>query len=255
MRTSARHGRHAAGALALAGSLAAFGVAPAALAAQQPAQPDLVHAQGMGSVEVEPDQALLVFAVETLAPTAREASRQNATRMDAVVQALIRAGVPRERIRTVGFDLHPQYAHDRPTDPRQQQEPPRIIGYRATNRAQLRVDDVAGVGTLIDAGIAAGANRVEGLHFTVRNPEAARQQALRQAVEAARAEAAVVAAALGRTLGAASRVDIGGVHMPPPRPMMARAGVEMDMALAPTPIEPGRLNVTAHVSAAFRLEP
>jgi uncharacterized protein len=255
MRTSGPHGRLTAGALALASSLAAFGAAPAALAAQhQPAQPDLVHAQGMGSVEVEPDQALLVFAVETLAPTAREASRQNATRMDAVVQALLRAGVPRERIRTVGFDLHPQYAHDRPTDPRQQQEP-RIIGYRATNRAQLRVDDVAGVGALIDAGIAAGANRVEGLHFTVRNPEAARQQALRQAVEAARAEAAVVAAALGRTLGAATRVDIGGVHMPPPRPMMARAGMEMDMAMAPTPIEPGRLNVTAHVSAAFRLEP
>jgi uncharacterized protein YggE len=95
---------------------------------------------------------------------------------------------------------------------------------------------------------------VAGLNFELRDPEAARLDALRDAMTSARREAEALAAAAGQTVGPTLSIQTsGGGRFPPPMPMYR--GVAMDMAQATTPIEPGTLTVTASVVVIYRIVP
>jgi hypothetical protein len=224
---------------------------PLPLAAQTPERPDVrtITVDATGTVERAPERARLLLAVESEASTAAEAGRANAGQMDRLVAALRQLGLTGPAVRTVGYDLSPIYG--RTDDPRGIASP-RITGYRATNTVQVEIDTIARVGPIIDATLAAGANRVAGLNFELRDPDAARVVALREAMASAHAEASALAAAVGETLGPPISIQTsGGGHYPPPMPMYR--GVAMDMAQAPTPIEPGTLTVSANVLVVYRI--
>lgn len=224
---------------------------PVPLAAQtpQPPPPRTIAVDATGTIERAPEQAKLLLAVESEAATAAEAGRANADQMDRLVAALRQLGLTGDKVRTVGYDLSPIYG--RPEDPRPQ-ESPRITGYRAMNTVQIQVDSIARVGPIIDAALGAGANRVAGLNFELRDPETARLEALRDAMTSARREAEALAAAAGEELGPPISIQTsGGGRFPPPMPMYR--GVAMDMAQATTPIEPGTLTVTATVTVVYRI--
>jgi uncharacterized protein len=206
---------------------------------------------GTAEVEAPPDRARVLFAVETEGETARAAGEANANLMTEVSDALRQAGqgMAGFRLETSGYSLTPRYG------PIRSGQPQEIVGYTARNTVQVRVDEVNGAGPLIDAALEAGANRVAGLGFEVRDPEPYRHEAVRNAVTGARAEAAVMAQALGMQLGEAVDVQ-GGADMYFPRTQMASAARGMEMADAfATPIEAGAQTLTARVTIRFRLEP
>lgn len=221
---------------------------PAVLGAQEPTRPHTVTVSATGMIERAPDRAVLLVAVESFAATAQEASRENARKMEALLAALRRAGLTGDRVRTVAYSLEPEYDFSTDGGPRRPGEN-RLIGYRARNMVQVTIDDVERVGPIIDAAIAAGADRVAGLSFQLRDPEAARQDAIRQAIGKARAEAEAIAAAIGRPLGPALSVVTNGYG--PPRPMYA---ARADM-MTTTPIEPGTLEISASVTVVYGLGP
>ncbi len=220
--------------------------------ATAPARERTITVTGTGVVEREPDQAVIMLAVENRAQTADAAAQANAETMEQVIAALRRLGLDRDRIRTVSYQLHPEYARD---EPRPGQYEPRVVGYRAINMVQVTLDDITRVGEVIDTAIGAGANRVTGLNFQLRDPERARIDALALAVQNARAEAQALASALGETLGPALDVTTTG-RIPPPIPYMMDTMARAEVAVAaPTPIELGRLRVEATVTIVYRLQP
>jgi uncharacterized protein YggE len=222
---------------------------PAAAAAQEKEAPRTITVSGHATVEREPDRALLTFAVENEAGTARAASQANAAAMDRVVAALRRAGLASAAIRTVGYGLTPVY-----TRPRAGEEPPRIAGYRATNAVQVTVDDLPRLGALIDGAVDAGANRVTGIDFQLRDAEAARLEALVQAVASARREADAAARAAGQQLGPPLSMQTS-YHVPFPRAERALAvAADVAMVQPPTPVEAGTLTISANVHIVFRLD-
>jgi uncharacterized protein len=226
-------------------ALLALSLAPAPAHGQQLST---LNVGGEGTVEVSPDRARIVFAVETEAEGARETGEANARLMDRVISAIRGTGIPELRVETSGYSLTPRYA------PRRDGEPQRIAGYTARNTVQVIVDDVDVVGRLVDTALEAGANRVAGLSFEIRDPEPHRQEALRLAVTRARAEAEVVAEALGMRLGDPITVQ-GGAQVPIPRGFAARGDMMMAMEAAPTPVEAGLQQVTANVTIQYRLYP
>lgn len=227
---------------------------PGALHAQEIAQPNTISVSAMASVQRQPDQAVVQLAVESFAQTAPEATAENSRKMEAVIRALRRLGLREDQIRTLGFSIDPEYDYSSGAPRRPGED--RVIGYRTRNMVQVTTNDVAQTGEIIDVAIKAGANRVTNLNFQLRDPEAARQEALRLAVDKARAEAETVAAALGRRLGPALAASTTGAF-PPPRPMEMRAMAAMapDVAMPPPPISPGLLEVNAQVSVIYSLEP
>lgn len=229
-------------------ALAFIAVMAAPANAQAPAQknaPRTVNVSAQASVQRTPDRATIQLAVETIAETAREATARNAEVMERVLAAVRQLGIPDARIQTTRIALHPRY------DQRREAAEPLIVAYQAVNQVIVRLDDVGLVGRVVDAAVQAGANRVAGISFELSDPQAAYHEALRLAVARAGAEAAVVAEALGETLGPAIQVSTGGAE--PPRPMMA-AG-RMEMAMDAPPVQPGELDVHAMVSITYRLGP
>ncbi|MBI4538758.1 MAG: SIMPL domain-containing protein, partial [Gemmatimonadetes bacterium] len=152
-----------------------------------------------------------------------------------------------DRIETSGYTVYPEYRYDREVE----RAEARIIGYRAVNQVTATTRDLDSVGKLIDAGLAAGANRVAGIEFALANAAPHREQALRQAVEKARREASAIADALGVPLGP---VLDARTESPPVPPILRAESREMAVAAAvPTPIEPGALTVRATVTLRFRI--
>lgn len=215
-----------------------------------PAAARTIRVAGHGEVQARPDEARIQLAVETMAATAREAGRENARVMERVIRALVAAGVPREAIETRSYSLFPEYVHE------EGQREPRIRGYRAVNQVVLETPQMERVGELIDVALGAGANRLEGIGFGLRDPGAAQREALQAAVRQARASAEALAAALGVRLGVV--LDVSTTPEPyRPVPVMMRGRARFDVAEAaapPTPIQPREQAVQAQVTVVFAIE-
>lgn len=241
-----------AGAAALAALLAAAAPGAAQDPAPRPGVPGMastIRVSATGEVQVEPDRAWVDFGLENQGATAQAASEANAQVMERVIAALRRAGVPREQIETRDYSVFPDYAPGQPGE-----SEPRIRGYRVSNVVTVRTDQVTGVGALIDAALAAGANRVHGVRFGLRDPQAARGRALRQAIERGRAEAETIAAGLGVRLGAVLDASTSTEPVRPfPMREMAMDMARAQMASAPTPIEAGQQTVTATISLVYAI--
>ncbi len=216
--------------------------------AQEPSGPGWIEVSGRGSVDVPPDRARVSFAMETRAQTADAAADANAEAMALVLSALRGAGLRGLELETHGYSLRPEYEV---TDSRRGTR--RIVAYTVLNNVTATVSDVEAVGETVDTAIRAGANRVAGISFYASDTEAARRDALAEAVRTARAEAEVIASALGHRLGMALEVR-GGAERPSPR-MYAMEGVAMSARASDTPIEAGDQTVTASVSIRFALGP
>jgi uncharacterized protein YggE len=206
-----------------------------------------IEVTGQAQVQVPADRASISFGVETEAPSASEASTQNAEKMEIVVAALRGAGVPGLEIETYGYSLTPEYRIQGREDPNRRS----ISGYRAMNNIRVTVPAVDRAGEILDAGVGAGANRVVNLQFETTDTREARLQALRDAVRVAREEAQTIADAMGVALGPPLQVR-GGASPGEPR-MFARAAIVEEMGGVRTPIEAGNQTVSASVTILYRI--
>ena len=214
-------------------------------AMSQAATPDLVIASGEGLVTRAPDQAFVTVAAEARSRQPREAQQQNAKVATAVRERLAAFKLPDDAVRTLNVDMQPEFdwANGRQT----------LRGYLATNVIEVRLDDVAQVGEVVDAVIAAGASRVTGVRFTLKDMAAAQQEALRMASAAAVARARAMAEGVGRAVDKVVRLDETGGGVVPPRPMPVMRAMAAEVADAPsTPVTAGqvevRVIVTLHAS-------
>jgi len=112
------------------------------------------------------------------------------------------------------------------------------------------VADVRGVGQVVDAAVAAGANTVPSLTLTLAEPERAEAEARARAIAAAGAKARQMAMAAGVQLGDLVGLSEAGIR-PVPERFDARATAVR--ATGPGPVEPGQLEVTVTVEARYRI--
>ena len=141
--------------------------------------------------------------VVTQSDTAQAASAQNARQLDRVLETLRTLLGPDADIRTTGCSLSPDYRYQR------EGGEPSISGYTATNVVQVTLVDLTQVGRVIDLVTPTGANRIDRLQFMLENEDGVRAQALREAARRARAEAEVLAGALGVTIARVLLVQEG----------------------------------------------
>jgi uncharacterized protein YggE len=202
--------------------------------------------QGEGVAMAAPDVAILNLAVQTEAPTAREALDKNSAAMAGVIEALKRIGIPEKDLQTSGLQISEVRARQRPND----ETPPPIVGYRVQNGLNVTVEPVVKAGEALDVAVSAGANASGGVRFTLKDDSALRRQALEEAARAARTKAEALAGALGLRLGSIRAVvEESGGAIP-----VARAEV-MSFAAADTapPIQPGELTLRVRVRVIFNL--
>jgi uncharacterized protein YggE len=195
-------------------------------------------------VTARPDRAFVTIAAESRSRVSAEAQKQNATAMAAVLQKVEQAGVAKDAIRTVGYELHPEFdfVNGRQT----------FRNFVARNTVEVRLDDIDRVGVVIDAAGSGGATTISGIRFDVRNRAQLERDALRQAVADARGRAEAAAAAAGATIDRVIRVEEDGAPFEPPRPMMRMAEAAVAGNL-PTPVEPSTIEIHARVTVTVSL--
>jgi len=211
----------------------------------EPVEPPQIATTATGEGRMTPDRALIDIGVQTQAATAAQAAADNARRVEAVLAALRALGLTSEQLSTVNYNVYPEQRFE------QGDREPRIIGYNVVNSVRAEVRRQEQVGPAIDAALKAGANLINSLTFYASDPAPARRVALQQAVQRARSDAEVLAAAaggrLGRLLEMATSESMRG---PQPMYRLQARGMVGDAAQA-TPIEPGQQTVTVSVSARW----
>jgi uncharacterized protein len=128
-----------------------------------------------------------------------------------------------------------------------------IESYQAQNSITVETGDLDVLGPLIDTAIAAGANRVNSLDFSLRDNTKARNDAIAGASKDAQAQAEALAASLKVKLGPIISASTESESRPVPVMAMARFSAAA-MNSAPTPVNPGDVSVPATVSLTYAIE-
>lgn len=231
-------------------TLSSIAVAPA-LAQTMPVAPTaipdgtLLDVTATGKTTRVPDLATIRAGVVTQAATAAAALSDNANRMSAVLSALKRAGIQPRDIATANVSLQPQYRYE-------DNKPPVITGYQATNNVSIRFRDIAKSGAILDALVAQGANQIDGPSLSLDQPDAALDEARVDAVKRAQARAQLYAKAAGLSVSRILTIAEGGeiAGPPPPMPVYRMAAAKA----ADTQVMPGESDVTVTITVRFLLK-
>jgi uncharacterized protein YggE len=205
-----------------------------------------IQVSGNGETQAAPDLAVLSLAIETHGATAADAAGRNGGLAQKVSEALRAKLGDKGKTWTGGYSLYPEYVQSRPNSK------PVITGYQAQNTITVQTGALDLVGPLIDAAIAAGANRVNSLDFNLRDDTSARNDAIAKAAKDAQSQAQALAAALGLKLGPI--VNATTVSNIGPQPVMFRTERAMGAMSAATPVQPAEVTVPATVSLTYQIQ-
>ena len=242
--------------LALAFSLGAI---PAGTSAQAQTEPTpypsrekTISVSGQATTSVNPDRLNIRFGVEIQKPTAKEALDENTANMNAIVDAIKAAGVADNEVSTSQFTIYPVYEsyQEKETGIYRQ----KLVGYSVSNIITVETSKLDIAPQVIDGAVAAGANRVDSVFFSL-SPQRQQQvndDLLAEAVENAKSKATKALAPLDQQIIGVKYVSLSDFGYPrPPIPYYsydAKMGVE---AAPQTPIFQSDQDVTATVNVVF----
>ena len=205
-----------------------------------------VTVTGSGEVLVTADTAVVSLGVSIRKPDALQAQSAANEVIAAIRTALAGAGFSEEDVSTGYVSLWGVYDYNGVTET--------ITAYNASSTLAVRVTDMARVGEVIDLAFGAGANTLDGVQFSVSDDAAAREQAMKKAVEDAKAKAAILAEAAGIGELEVKSVQDGNVYSYESginNFSMKVGGAVTEDALSPTLINAAKISVTASVTIVF----
>ena len=212
----------------------------------RPAAGTRLDISATGTVSRVPDLAIISAGVVTRSATATGAIAENATRMERVRAALKRAGIEDRDIQTSSINLNPDYRY-------QENQPPVLTGYQASNNVSVKFRDIRNSGKILDALVAQGANQINGPSLTIDKPETAYDEARTKALATGRARAELYARSLGMRVVRLLSVSESGAANRPPMPYMREMAMAADSS-AKTQIDPGTQDLEISLSMSFELQ-
>lgn len=209
------------------------------------ANPRQVTVLGSGQVQGVPDTLTADVSIEFTAPDVTTAMNQTSDRQQAVINALVGAGLDRKNISTTQVTLEPQYNRPEPNGTAA------ITAYRATNGIALKIHPTDAASKLLALVVTTGgdATRVSSVSYSIGDDSQLVKDARARAFQDAKNRAEQYAQLSGMRLGAVLSIsETGGAPTAggpaaPPRGMAA-----------PVPVEPGQQTVSFTVTAVWELQ-
>lgn len=200
----------------------------------------LISVVGNSKIEVEPDYAELQIQVMTQAVELQEAQRENAVKMNRVIQSLLELGIDRSDIQTAFYNVTPRYDYI--------QGKQVFRGYEVTNAITVKVENINSVGVVIDTAIKNGANGISQLQFKLENEDAYYNEALQLALQNAHGKAIAIAMSLSLSY---MPIPIEIVEETSGGPILYKT-VSMTQQSFETPIEQGTITVEATLKVKYQ---
>jgi len=207
---------------------------------------NILVVSGSGKVSLKPDVAHINAGVETIMKDAREAQQENSRIMNGIIASLKGMGIEDKDIQTANYSVHVEYDYS--------ERERRLIGYRVSNNVRVTMRNIENVGAVLTAMAESGANNFHGITFGAENQDAAYDEALKKAIDDAKAKASLMAEQVGVDLGKPVAVNEGsapsGIQYGQGMMDMAR----LESAAVQVPIMEGELEVRANVTIAFEIK-
>jgi len=202
---------------------------------------------GVGRVNLVPDIAKISLGAEARADTVSEAKAKVDRQMEAITAALTESGVAEKDIQSSYYSIYyEQEPYPQPREEGSSAEPRGV--YRVSSMLEVTVRDVEKAGAVLDGVVAAGANQVYGVNFTVSDDQKWQSQAREKAMADARSRALEFAKLGGVELGevlSISEVIGGNVYM---------SYAERGMGGGGGGLAPGELEMSTQVQVTFALQ-
>ncbi len=207
-----------------------------------------ISVYGTGTILVSADTAIVSLGVSARDQDVLKAQQKANETIAAIRTALTESGIHPEDINTGYLNIYAIYDYTGAAE--------EITGYNANSTLAIRVTDLALVGKVIDLAFGAGANMLNGVDFSASETDGARAEALKKAVQDARAKAEILAEASGMAIKSISVIEEsstftndGGITR------FAKAyGATEDALDAETVVQSAKLQVTASVVITFEAE-
>jgi uncharacterized protein YggE len=182
--------------------------------------------------------------VTTESSEAQTALAENSAAMNRILALLQELGIAEYDISTTNFSVMPITKREKLNSSTT------FVGYRVDNQLRARLADVAQLGEILDALVAAGSNRVSGIEFALDDPGGALDEARKLAIADARARAELYANSAGVRIGSVISISEQGAQVP--RPQRIARTMALDQASA-VPIARGTHEVQANVTVVYSL--
>jgi uncharacterized protein YggE len=183
--------------------------------------------------------------IEFTAPDVTAAMNQTNDRQQAVINALVSAGLDRKNISTTEVTLQPQYGSPEPNGAA------KITGYRATNAIEIKIHPTDTASRMLALIVSTGgdATRISSVSYSIADDSQLVKDARARAFNDAKNRADQYAQLSGLTLGKVLSISetgstpAAGVPAAPQRAMPAAV-----------PLEPGQQTVGFSVTAVWELD-
>lgn len=205
-----------------------------------------VSVQGIGTIELNPDCVSLVFSVSSESWDVNIASSESARKMTAVQEALKAKEITEDRYYTYDYSIRQEYAYT--TDRR------RYRNYIVTNKINVTINNIEQAGAIIDSAIAAGANELTSLEYSVTaDTSEAIKKARMIAVKDAEEKAQILAGATGAKVGQIMTItESTSTDYNNYVPMAASNTLEKRKIT--TPLSAGTKSISVIVNSTYELE-
>ncbi len=208
---------------------------------------------GIGKASGKPDIAHVTVGIETQAPLLQKAVDDNKSKMTALLDTLKKLGLADKDIRTSNYRVYTE----RTTPPA---APVATEGgasntdqmiYHVTNQVDVVVRDVSKLGDVLDQAVAAGANNIYGVNFSVEDTAKLEADARTNAVADAKARAQSLAQLSGVQLS--DVMSVSEVISNPVYPMDYNSAKGMGGG-GSTPVQPGELEISTSIQVTYAVK-
>ena len=207
--------------------------------------PNGITVTGIGNAYGTPDMAIIDLGVDIANEDVTVASDEVSKITTRLLDIFKQAGIESKDIRTAYFNVWREVRYDgegKETTP----------VFHVVNTLSVNVRDVSKVGTLLNESLAAGANAINGIQYTISNPEKLEQEARSMAMQNAKARAAELAILSGVSLGKVLAINEIPTYSASP---MSYASARMDSTMsASTPMSVGQLAISVNLTVTFEIE-
>ena len=214
--------------------------------------PNTLFVTGIANTKVKPDKVILSLGVETNNKTANAALIANSKIMNKVIDALKTAGVKENETSTSSLSISPNFNYSRPSD-----TVGKITGFTVSNLIQIQSTNIRTVSRWIDTAVAAGANTVNSVDFTLSDKrlDEIKNNLIKQAIGNAITKADIATSVLGLKVVGVKSVTLNDNEVQPPAIPLAKESVAASAPIANrlTPVISGEQQVNTNVGIVFSI--
>lgn len=209
-----------------------------------------IAVSAVGKVTVSPDIVTFNVGYETKKADIASVQKDLSDRSNQITKALTDAGILAKDIQTTSFDIYPSYRYEWTTGKRIDE------GHQGNLTMSVKVRDISKAGEIIDKAVAAGANTVSSITFTIDDLEKVRSEARKLAASTARTKASELASASGVEIGSLISINETSYDY---QPMYYNSVKEYATASdgagsSATSVSGGSLDITITVSATYGIK-